>query len=322
MQHWRDSILETRASYVIVGAFTLLAIVAGLGFFLWLAKVQIDQRYTQYDILFDQVSGLDQSSPVRFNGVDVGQVLAITLDRETPSLVRVRIEVSATAPIRQGTEATLSSQGVTGVAFVGLEGGGADAKRLPIDPVTEVALIPSKTTPVQSLLEDAPDVMKQAQIVLDGIGRFTTPENAGHVTQILSNLDESSGRFSMVMDDLSKASDSLSSAADRFAAFSGKLDNVAENADGAISDTRKAVADVRTSLADVKTSLADFRKVMADARAGLAHIDAFATEGLPQITALSRPISRVMEDMSGLISQIQRDPARFVLGNRTPEYNR
>lgn len=300
--------METKAGYVVIGVFTLLAILAGLGFFLWLAKVEINQRYTQYDILFDQVSGLAQSSPVRFNGVDVGQVLAITLDRANPSRVRVRIEVGAATPVRQGTQATLSSQGVTGVAFVGLEGGLADAERLPIDPESGVAEIPSKTSPVQSLLDGAPDVLKQTQVVLDGIGRFTTPENAAHVTQILANLDLASDRLTRMMEDLSTTSASLTAAADRFAAFSASLEGVTANADGAITDTRAVIADLR--------------KAAADARTALGHIDDFATRGLPQIADLSGPVARLVADLTSLTAQIRRDPARFFLGNRTPEYNR
>ncbi len=300
--------METKAGYVVIGAFTLLAILAGLGFFLWLAKVQINQRYTQYDILFDQVSGLGQSSPVRFNGVDVGEVLSIRLDRANPSLVRVRIEVAATTPVRQGTQATLSSQGVTGVAFVGLEGGLADAERLAIDPEIGVAEIPSKASPVQTLLEGAPDVLKQTQVVLDGIGRFTTAENAAHVTRILANLDASSEKLSVMVDDLSTTSASLTAAADRFAAFSAGLEGVTDNADGAISDTRAAIADLR--------------RAVADARTALDHVDAFAVKGLPQIADLAGPAARLIADLTSLTAQIRRDPARFFLGNRTPEYNR
>lgn len=300
--------METKAGYVVIGAFTLLAILAGLGFFLWLAKVEISQRYTQYDILFDQVSGLGQSSPVRFNGVDVGQVLAIRLDRDNPSRVRVRIEVAAATPVRQGTEATLSSQGVTGVAFVGLEGGLADAERLAVDPDTGVAQIPSRSSTVQTLLEGAPDVLKQTQVVLDGIGRFTTAENAEHVTRILANLEASSEKLGAMVDDLTTTSASLTEAADRFAAFSSGLEGVTENADGAITDTRAAIADLRGAV--------------ADARVALGHIDEFATKGLPQIADLSGPIARLMADLSSLTAQIRRDPARFFLGNRTPEYNR
>ena len=327
--------METKASYVFIGAFTLVAIFAGLGFFLWLAQVQINKTYTQYDILFDQAGGLSQSSPVRFNGVDVGKVLKIALDRTQESKVLVRIEVSANTPIRQGTEATLASQGVTGVGYVGLEGGTTDDPRLPIDPVTEVAQIPSKPTTVQSLIEDAPDLLKQAQTVLDNIGQFTTQKNADHVTHILANVDKSSGQLASLMDDLSKASGALSGAADNIAAFSDKLgavatnadgvithtDGLITNADGAITDARTAIATVNTSLADVKGAVADFRKAMADARSTLANIDDFAAKGLPEYTSLGQNGSRLVQDLSKLVAKIERDPSRFFLGNRTPEFN-
>jgi phospholipid/cholesterol/gamma-HCH transport system substrate-binding protein len=293
--------METKANYVLIGAFTILAIIAGLGFFLWLAKVQIDRTYTQYDVVFDQVSGLGQSSTVTFNGVNVGKVLTIMLDSTDPSKVRVRIEVAASTPVRVGTEATLASQGVTGVAYVGLEGGAADAKRLPVDIGTGVAEIPSKTTVVQGLLEDAPDLLAKAISVLNDMGRFSTPENADHVAKIIANLDEASGRLNAVMDDLTKASASFSAAADKISGFADKLDTVAANADGTLSDARKALADARTAIGNINN---------------------FAAKGLPQITTLSQQTTKLVADLSSLTARIQRDPARFFLGNRTPEYSR
>jgi phospholipid/cholesterol/gamma-HCH transport system substrate-binding protein len=223
-------------------------------------------------------------------------VLTITLDREDPSKVRVRIEVSATTPVREGTEATLASQGVTGVAYVGLEAGdaAADAPRLAIDPLSGVAEIPSKTTVVQGLLADAPDLLAQAISVLNDMGRFTTPENADHITSILANLDEASGRLDKVMDDLTSASTSFAGAAEKISAFATKLDDVAASADA----------------------------TMADARTALGNIDRFATKTLPQLTALTQQASGLLSDLSSLTARIERDPARFFLGNRTPEYTR
>lgn len=294
----KEKSMETKANYVLIGAFTLLAILAGLGFFVWLAKVQINKTYTQYDILFDQVSGLGQSSTVTFNGVNVGKVLTIALDRAKASQVRVRIEVAANTPIRVGTEATLASQGVTSVSYVGLEGGDVKAMRLPVDPVTGVAEIPSKTTVVQGLLADAPDLLAQAISVLNDMGRFTTPENADHVTQILANLNTASDKLTGVMDDLTQASANFSAAADKISAFSTKLDAVAANADATLTEAHAALADARTAI---------------------GHVDTFAAQGLPQIAG---DAARLMADLSALTASIRRDPARFFLGNRTPEYSR
>ena len=304
--------METKANYVLIGVFTLLVIAAGLGFFLWLAKVQIDRTYTQYDVVFDQVAGLAQSSAVTFNGVNVGKVLTITLNRVDPSKVRVRIEVSATTPVRRGTEATLASQGVTGVAFVGLEGGGADAPRLAVDEVSGVAEIPTKPTVVQGLLETAPDLLDKAISVLNDIGRFTTQENADHVASIVANLDQASGRINKAVDDLTRTSDSFARAADQISAFAGQLDDLAQTADGTLVDASKAMKDVAASA----------NAALADARAALNSVDRFATDGLPQISALGRDAQGVMGDISRLFRQIERDPARFLLGNSTPEYTR
>lgn len=290
--------METKANYVLIGVFTLLAIVAGFGFFLWMAKVQIDRTYTQYDVVFDEVSGLGQSSAVTFNGVNVGKVLTIALDSVDPTKVRVRIEVAASTPVRQGTQAMLSSQGVTGVAYVGLEGGGVAAPRLEVDPATGVAEIPSKASVVQGLLAGAPDLLDKAISVLDDMGRFSTQENADHIARILANLDQASGRLNAMMDDLSKASASFSTTADKISDFATRLNGVADTADATLSDARKSLAD----------------------------LDRFAARDLPlitkQVTGLSQQASRLIADLSSLTARIQRDPARFFLGNRTPEYTR
>ena len=70
---------------MLVGLFTVLCLLAGLGFTLWLAKVQINRTFTQYDMVFDTVAGLSQASAVQYNGVDVGKVLTIELDRADPA---------------------------------------------------------------------------------------------------------------------------------------------------------------------------------------------------------------------------------------------
>ena len=50
--------METRANYILIGAFTIAGILGALGFFLWLAKFEVSRQYAYYDVLFDNVSGL------------------------------------------------------------------------------------------------------------------------------------------------------------------------------------------------------------------------------------------------------------------------
>ncbi len=119
--------METRAHFIIIGLFTILGILGGLGFFLWLGSVQIDRQYAQYGVLFDNVSGLDESADVLFNGVAVGSVTDIRIWERDPSRAYVALEIDATTPIAVDTIAQLESQGVTGVAYIALAGGAPGA---------------------------------------------------------------------------------------------------------------------------------------------------------------------------------------------------
>ena len=118
--------METRANYVLIGACALVGILLGLGFFVWLAKLQIDRQYAYYDVLFDNVSGLSRAADVRFSGLSVGQVVSLDLDDEGSGRVRVRIEVAADTPIHEGATAQLQAQGVTGVSLVSIDRGRSD----------------------------------------------------------------------------------------------------------------------------------------------------------------------------------------------------
>jgi len=286
--------METRANYVLIGAFTVLGILAGLGFFLWLAKVQVDRAYTRYDVFFETVDGLSLGSVVRYNGVAVGQVLGIELDNQDSTRVRVGIEVAATTPIRVGTDATLASQGVTGVAFIGLAGGYDSAPRLPLVPDTGIAVIPSKPTLVQGLIEDAPDLLNEAIALLQDLSAFTTPENTEKFSQILVNLERTTAQLDVAMADIGKATTSFSEGVESFKAISARLEGVAVTADATLASAGRV----------------------------LDNLDNFTETGLPRAASFIDEGRQAVAAIASLAARIERDPARFFLGSQTPAYNR
>ncbi|MEO1746388.1 MAG: MlaD family protein, partial [Pseudomonadota bacterium] len=70
--------METKANYVAVGAFTVLIVAAAIAFVLWFTRVDTGGESAQLNIVIEgSVTGLSVGSPVKFNGIDVGQVRSI-----------------------------------------------------------------------------------------------------------------------------------------------------------------------------------------------------------------------------------------------------
>ena len=90
--------METRAPFIIVGAFVLAAIGAVFGFVYWLHNTAGTGARTVHHIQFDgSVSGLLVGAAVLFNGIRVGEVTHLGLAADSPRQVDATIAV-ASAP--------------------------------------------------------------------------------------------------------------------------------------------------------------------------------------------------------------------------------
>ena len=68
--------METRANFVLIGAFTLAAILGAFAFIMWIAGYGASGTHRHYQVIFDgSVSGLSVGSNVLFNGLKVGEVI-------------------------------------------------------------------------------------------------------------------------------------------------------------------------------------------------------------------------------------------------------
>ena len=228
--------METKANYVLIGAFALFGLFATMAMLLWLAKYEIDRIYAYYDVLFDNVSGLNQAGDVRYNGLPVGQVVGLQLDDDDPSKVRVRIEINATTPVKTDTIAVLQSQGVTGVSFVALSGGSAEAAALP-----EGEVISSRTGAIQTLLEGAPELLNKAIRLLEDVNEVVNAENRAKITTVLDNVASASARLDRTLEDFEALSNDLGAAARNVSAFSDRLGELSETAETTLASATEAL---------------------------------------------------------------------------------
>ncbi|MEM8570162.1 MAG: MlaD family protein [Pseudomonadota bacterium] len=292
--------METRANFVLIGSFTVAGILCILGFFVWLAKFQVDRTYDYYDIMFSDVSGLSQAADVRFNGLAVGRVVSLNLSRDDPSLVRVRIEVQDGLPIKRDTTAQLQVQGVTGVSFVSLSGGSQDAPAPDLDS-SGVPTLRAERSIVQQITEDAPDILSEAVSLLGELRGFASPQNQRYVQNILRNVDIASGQLETALEDFSSITATVSRATDQVATFTDQLSPVAtslqrtlEQSEGLISSATAAFDDAQTTLQTATQTLQTADGALGDAR------------GLIQTE-----VANILTEVSGTTTDLRQDLNRL-----------
>ncbi len=69
--------METRANYVLIGAFTLAVIAAAFGFVLWFQSLHTTKARSPLRMVFEgPASGLRNGGSVNFNGIRIGEVVS------------------------------------------------------------------------------------------------------------------------------------------------------------------------------------------------------------------------------------------------------
>ena len=167
--------METRAPFVIVGAFVLAAIVAVFGFVYWLQNTGGLGPRASYRVQFEgSVPGLLVGAAVLFNGIRVGEVTELGLAPGNPRGVNATISVAATTPVRADTKVGLEFQGLTGVPVIALEGGTQVAQS------GEVPTLVAEPGAGQGMTQAARDALRKVDTVLS--------ENSGALKDTIANL--------------------------------------------------------------------------------------------------------------------------------------
>lgn len=274
--------METRANYVLIGAFALAGFLGLLLFLMIFANVGFDRRFTYYDVRFESVSGLSRASEVRFEGLSVGQVVDVRLAPEMDGRIVVRLEVLEETPLRTDSIARISSQGVTGVSFVALSAGSPDAPML--RGTAEIPEIEAARSTMDVLFEDAPRVVSQVLETLERVNDVLSDDNRGRVAQILINLENASENLDGALDDFAEVTRIVAEASSGIAQFTERLEPVADAAVVTLGNVDSALATYTGLAARVEGTLDVGDQTLESAKRALDTVDLFLADDLPALT--------------------------------------
>ena len=312
--------METRSSYVLVGAVTLAIALALFGMVLWLAKFSGAEK-RQFDVFFKQsVSGLAVGSAVAFKGVPVGQIKSISLLPKTPDQIRVRIEVGADVPILRGTTAGIEGVGFTGVSQIQLTGAISNAPPITEEGPFGVPVIPQRPGAIGELLATAPELLNHISDLTDSLNKLLNNDNRASIGGILKNTN----RLSAALADRGpEIAATLAETRQTLAAATGaaqSLSTLVKHTDQLVTaDGKPLVQEMHATIAHANATLAKIEGVVGSAQPG---IDALTTQTLPEAGALVRDLRQLTTQLGAFAGKLDQDPAGAIVGGRRlPEYS-
>jgi phospholipid/cholesterol/gamma-HCH transport system substrate-binding protein len=298
--------METKVNLGLVGAFVLslgAALIAGV---LWLASGGMwQQKYDLYLAVEEEsVAGLNLNAPVKYNGVEIGKVQAITLDPQDPKRVNLLLAIVQGAPIKQDTVAVLKAQGLTGIAYVDLSGGASNAPSLQVQAGARYRVITTKSS-LSTRLENV-------------------------LTRVLAKLDGSAGSFDAFFSAQNQRA--FSSALSNIAAISHTLAARGPEIDRAIADAGSTLRNTATSSTQLTPALqAVERSAVAIERMGNsvsqtshstgvavnavgASVQRISSETLPELEGLLTELGVLIASLRRLSEQTERAPSSLIFG--------
>ena len=310
--------METRASYVLVGAFVLLMLAAAGLFVVWLGRYQSEEAYAYYDTYFaESVAGLQKGGAVRYQGVEVGRVEDIRIDPTNIERVKVRVRIDRGTPIRKDATATLELQGITGLVFVQIKGGSNQAPMLSERSEEPIPVIPSRPSLTAQILEGAPNLlaqatalMQQAQELLNADNRRAFSETMRNIRDVTGNLVEYSERIDAL---LAAGTDLTLEARGTVAEYGALASSLRTQVDGIGGDAGAAVKKMQQAADGFARVSKQLEGLIADNREGIRD---FSGSGLYEFTQLMIEARVLVESMTRVSQQLERDPARFLFGDR------
>lgn len=306
--------METKAHHALVGLFTVILVVAGVFFSLWMAKVSFDEEYAMYDIVFDgPVRGLRESAEVRFNGIQVGEVTELGLDEQ--SRVVARVQVLAQTPVRIDSFAQLEPQGLTGLSYILISGGSPDAQRLQSPANRPPPRIFARRAQLEGLVERSEDVLDAAQIALFRLSELLNEDNIDEVSQTLTNLREITDRLSeedALIADARDAIQRIDTAASDISVAAQSLQQFSVSAENfLIDDLTPAVNETTLAAMAVNQAAVDTDYLV---RSVTPAVENFADNGLENITRSAANLQRLTEALERIASEIETNPGQFIAG--------
>ena len=303
--------METRANYVLIGAFTLLTTVFLLLFALWASNFSSSRDWRAYPVGFTEpVTGLTEGGSVQYNGIAVGTVDRLSLAPEDARKVVALLKLKADAPVKVDTRAKLSQQGITGVPFIQLTGGSPQAALLERNDNGDIPIIRTEPSALQNIADTANRLVARMDELL-------SEQNIARISTTLQNLQDATDSIAGQKDDIAKLIVNAREVTDGLKVTISSANGAIDGIDRNLVDRLPALMDkLDATVAKLDSAAGNADALIAENRPA---VKSFANDGLAQLGPTLAELRRLIRDLRNLSDRIEDKPARYLLGRDAPK---
>jgi phospholipid/cholesterol/gamma-HCH transport system substrate-binding protein len=301
--------VEDKVNYTVVGGFVLALGAALITGVLWLSAGFNGRKHLlpYQSIVSESVAGLNVDAPVKYLGVDVGKVSTIRIDPGNPRQVVLRFLIEQGTPIKQDTEAVLKTQGLTGIAYVELNGGSLGSPPLVAQSEDDVPLIPSKPS-LSARLENV------LSTVLASVDRMSTNLNAVFDADNRAALKLALADASTVIHAVAAQQKALGSGIADAATTARHLAQASQQLGSAITRIGNSAEAVQRMADTAGQASASAARTVETAASGVRQI---STETLPELERAVAELGPLAASLRRLSEQTETSPSSLLLGAPT-----
>ena len=298
--------MENKAHALAAGIFVVVIAALLVALAAWLTR-DTGQRDPYEISTRETVSGLQSQAAVRYRGVDVGKVEEIGFDPKTQGNVLMKLSIDRDAPVTRETFATLSYQGVTGLAFIQLADQGRAAPRL--EPNDEV---PPRIPLHPGLLAR---LEERGEVILDRVD-----EMAQRVNTLLG--DPNQKRVAAALENISEAATNTNRLAKNVD------DTIRKRLDPALAEATVTLKRAQVTVDQVGAAAAQFGQTAQRLNASGGPMDrisqgtdalAQAAEGfsagtLPRLNRATDETTRTVRTLNRAVNELTENPQMLIYG--------
>ena len=303
--------METKANYVLIGAFTIIISLFLLLFALWAAKYSSEKTWQEYLVIFNEpVTGLTEGSSVQYNGISVGTVEKLSLAPDDPRRVRALLRVQANAPVKTDTRAKMSMTGITGSPIIQLTGGNPGSPRLVDVDQREIPLIQTEPSALQNIADTANRLVARLDQVL-------SEENVERVANTLENIESLTGSIADQREDLRALIVNARQSSEQLEMTLTRANGVVEDVDRELVQKLPGlVAKLDHTLSELDSAASGANGIVNENRAA---INSFANDGLAQLGPTLGELRALVRDLRRISDRLDHNPADYLLGRDAPK---